>query len=148
MSTVKCKLTLYFEDPFWVGIFEQTYDNKLRVSKVTFGKEPKDYEIQRYILKYYDRLQFSPAIETDVHEAKKNLKRRLREVKKQLQNKGIGTKSQQALKLHQEQNKQNRKIQSHNQKRIDAKRMFELKQQKKKMKHRGINLTFHFKKLI
>ena len=42
-------------------------------------------------------------------EVKQNPKRRQREVKKQLRNTGIGTKSQQALKLQQEQNKQEAK---------------------------------------
>lgn len=60
-----------------------------------------------------------------------------RDVKKQLQDAGIGTKSQQALKLQHEQNKQERKVRSREQKLAEAERMFELKQQKKKEKHRG-----------
>ncbi len=137
MDYIKCKLTVYFEDPFWVGVFEQICDNKLSVAKVIFGKEPNDYEIQEYVMKKYNSLQFSPAVEANEKETNKNPKRRLREAKKQLQNKGIGTQSQQALKLQQEQNKKVRKIQSHKQKRIDNERKFELKQQKKKRKHKG-----------
>ena len=60
MDKVNGKLTVYFEEPFWVGVFERIQDGKVSVAKVTFGAEPKDYEVQ----------------ET-----------------------GIGTKSQQALKL-------------------------------------------------
>ncbi len=82
-------------------------------------------------------MQFSPAVEANEKETNKNPKRRLREAKKQLQNKGIGTQSQQALKLQQEQNKKVSKIQSHKQKRIDNERKFELKQQKRKRKHKG-----------
>ena len=70
-------------------------------------------------------------------ETKRNPKRVQRDVKKQLQDTGIGTKSQQALKLQQEQNKQERKLKSREQKLTEAERMFELKQQKKKDKHRG-----------
>ncbi len=51
MDSIKCKLTVYFENPFWVGVFEQICDNKLSVAKVIFGKEPKDYEIQEYVMK-------------------------------------------------------------------------------------------------
>lgn len=58
-------------------------------------------------------------------------------MKKQLQDTGIGTKAQQALKLQQEQNKQERKVKSREQKLAEVERMFELKQQKKKDKHRG-----------
>ena len=60
-----------------------------------------------------------------------------REVKKQVQETGIGTKSQQALKLQQEQGKQARRERSREQRLAEAERIFELKQQKKKEKHRG-----------
>ena len=137
MDKVSGKLTVYFEDPFWVGIFERIEDGKLSVAKVTFGAEPKDYEVQEYIQKYYFSLQFSPAVDTVVKETKRNPKRMQRDAKKQMQETGIGTKSQQALKLQQEQNKQERKARSREKKEADEQRMFELKQQKKREKHKG-----------
>lgn len=48
MKTIKCKLTVYFAEPFWVGVFERICDGKLSVAKVTFGAEPKDYDIQEF----------------------------------------------------------------------------------------------------
>ncbi len=134
---VSGKLTVFFEDPFWVGVFERVSDGKLSVCKATFGKEPKDYEIYDFILKNYYKLRFSPAVTTDVKEAGRNPKRVQREVHKQVQNTGIGTKSQQALKLQQEQLKTERKIVSREQREAEKKRQFELRQQKKKEKHRG-----------
>ena len=82
-------------------------------------------------------LEFSPTVPVALKESKKNPKRTLRETKRQLQTSGIGTKSQQALKLQQEQNKQKRKARKREQKQLEAERMFELKQQKKKEKHKG-----------
>ena len=104
---------------------------------MTFGAEPKDYEIQEYIQRYYFSLKFSPAVDTVVKETKRNPKRIQREAKKQMQETGIGTKSQQALKLQQEQNKQERKVRSREKREEDQLRMFELKQQKKREKHKG-----------
>ena len=66
-----------------------------------------------------------------------NPKRMQREARKQMQSTGIGTRSQQALKLQQEQFKQERKARTREEKLDEAKRMFALKQQKKKDKHRG-----------
>ena len=60
-----------------------------------------------------------------------------REAKKQLRNTGIGTKSQEALKLQHEQNKQERKDKCKEQKEAEQQRLFELKQQKKLEKHKG-----------
>ena len=137
MDKANGKLTVYFEEPFWVGVFERIEDGKLSVAKVTFGAEPKDYEVQEYIRKYYFSLKFSPAVDTVVKDIKRNPKRMQREAKKQMQETGIGTKSQQALKLQQEQNKQERKVRSREKKEADELRMFELKQQKKGEKHRG-----------
>ena len=137
MDKVSGKLTVYFEDPFWVGVFERIEDGKLSVAKVTFGAEPKDYEVQEYIQKHYFSLKFSPAVETIVMDIKRNPKRMQREARKQTIEIGIGTKSQQALKLQQEQNKQERKERSRKKKEAEEQRMFELKQQKKREKHKG-----------
>ena len=35
-------LTVLFEDPFWIGLFEKTDNEGLHVCKVTFGAEPKN----------------------------------------------------------------------------------------------------------
>lgn len=137
MDKVSGKLTVYFEEPFWVGIFERIEDGKLSVAKVTFGAEPKDYEVQEFVQKYYFSLKFSPAVDTVVKDIKRNPKRMQREAKKQMQEIGIGTKSQQALKLQQEQNKHECKLRSQEKKEAEKLRMFELKQQKKREKHKG-----------
>ena len=36
MDKVSGKLTVFFEEPFWVGIFERTPEGKLSVCKVIF----------------------------------------------------------------------------------------------------------------
>ena len=137
MDKVSGRLTVFFEEPFWIGVFEHISEKKLSVCKVTFGAEPKDYEIYDFVLKNYYRLKFSPAVVTDVKEASRNPKRVQRDVRKQMQNTGIGTKSQQALKLQQEQFKTERKAVSREQREAEKQRQFELKQQKRKEKHRG-----------
>ena len=90
-----------------------------------------------FVLKNYYWLRFSPAVAADVKEASRNPKRVQREVRKQMQNHGIGTKSQQALKLQQEQSKTERRTVNRENREAEKERKFELKQQKKKEKHRG-----------
>jgi len=131
------KLSVFFDEPFWVGVFERIEDGKLSVAKVTFGAEPKGYEVYDFVLKHYYNLQFSPAVEVAVAEKHINPKRMQREIKKQMSNTGIGTKSQQALKLQHEQYKTERKKKNREQKQAEEQRLFELRQQKKKEKHRG-----------
>ena len=134
---METKLTVYFDDPFWAGVFERVEDGKLSVCKVTFGAEPKDYDVWEFVLNNYYKLRFSPAVETELRQKADNPKRRQRNAKKQLEHTGIGTKSQQALQIQYEQNKLERRKISREQKKAEAERLFELKQRKKKEKHRG-----------
>ena len=132
-------LTVLFEDPFWIGLFETIDQQGLRACKVTFGAEPTDKEVMEFIDKNWHCLQFSQAVEipAESERAKVNPKRQLREVKKQMQSQGIGTKSQQALKLQQEQNKTERKQRSKAEREAEKQRQFDLRQIKKKEKHKG-----------
>ena len=134
---METNLTVYFDDPFWVGVFERIEDVKLSVCRVTFGAEPKDYDVWEFVLKHYYKLEFSPAVETGSRRTADNPKRRQRNARKQLERTGVGTKSQQALQMQLEQNKQERKLKSREQKQAEVERQFALKQQKKKEKHKG-----------
>jgi len=137
MDKMSGKLTVYFEDPFWVGVFEKVSDEKLSVSKMTFGSEPKDNEVRNFILKHYSELKFSPAVEVKLKKTADNPKRRQRNAAKQLQNTGIGTKSQQALQKQREEMKVERIQNRKEMREADRQKQYDLKQQKKKEKHKG-----------
>ena len=138
MDKTTVRLSVLFDDPFWIGVFEREFGGKLTASKATFGAEPKDYEVKEFLIRNYDRLKFSPPVDS-VREVKEhvNPKRLQRDVKKQVEAVGIGTKSQQALKLQQEQGKLERKVRSREEREAEKELQFELKQQKRKEKHRG-----------
>ncbi len=138
MQRIESKLTVYFDEPFWVGVYERSLDGKLEVCKITFGAEPKDVEVYEYFLKNWQKLRFSLLITDDTkQEVKINPKRMRRAIKYQLESIGIGTKSQQALKLQQEAGKIARKDKSLLQKEEEKQYKYELKQQKRREKHRG-----------
>ena len=94
MSKLSGQLTVFFENPFWIGVFERVSDGRLSVCKVKFGAEPKDYDIWEFILSNYDTLEFSTAVEVTLKQKADNPKRRQRNVRNQIKNTGIGTKSQ------------------------------------------------------
>lgn len=134
----KSSLTILFENPFWIGLYERIDGDRHEVCKITFGAEPKDYEVYDFLLKNWHKLKFSPPIKTDkIEERKVNPKRMQREINSQLENRGIGTKAQQALKLQYEQGKIERKVQSREQKEAEKERLYVIRQEKKKAKHRG-----------
>lgn len=134
----KGSLTVLFENPFWIGLYERMSGNRYEVCKITFGAEPKDYEVYDFFLKNWRKLKFSPPIKTEkLEERKINPKRMQREINSQLENQGIGTKAQQALKLQQEQRRIERKIRSRTQKKAEKDRQYAMRQEKKKAKHKG-----------
>lgn len=137
MDTASGKLTVFFEEPFWAGVFERIEDGRLSVCKVTFGAEPKDYEVWDFILKHYYELKFSPAVEAGAKQTADNPKRRQRRARQQIQAVGVGTKSQQALQMQREERKTQRNQISKEQREAKKQRKFDLKQQKRRAKHRG-----------
>lgn len=135
---VRTQITVLFEDPFWVALYERESGEKYEVCKITFGAEPKDYEVYEFLLRNHKKLPFSPAVAACSFEEKRiSPKRRQREAKKVTEQNGIGTKAQQALKLQHEQNKIERKARTKEMKEAEKKLRFEQKQQKKKQKHNG-----------
>lgn len=134
----KSTLTVLFEDPFWIGVYERIDGDQYEVCKITFGAEPKDYDVYDFLLKNREKLKFTSPIKIDkIEERKINPKRMQRKINVGLENKGVGTKAQQALKLQHEQTKIERNVKNREQKEVEKERRFALRQEKKKAKHRG-----------
>ena len=53
MDKTNGMLTVFFDEPFCVGIFERSEKGKLSAAKVTFGAEPRDSEVWDYVLRHY-----------------------------------------------------------------------------------------------
>ena len=102
-------LTVFYEGSFRVGVFVRVENVKLYVAKITFGSVPSDKEKFEFIKNYYHKLQFSPEVDAKVKPEIKNPKRKLKEAKKDIRQKGIGTKVQEALKKQHEKLKEQKK---------------------------------------
>lgn len=135
----KCisKLTVCFEDPFWIGVYKRAWKDEYEVCKITFGAEPKDSEVYDFLLHNWSALTFSPSITSAAcAERKINPKRLQRCIRKEMQQ-GIGTKAQTALSLQYAQRKQERRLQSKERHKQETLQKFTLRQQKRKEKHKG-----------
>lgn len=99
MDKISCSFTVFFEDPFWVGVFERRTPHKgedlLTAAKITFGAQPSDPQVYDYLLENYRNLKFSPPV---------SAKRIQREIHRTVAANGTGTKSQQALSKMREEN--------------------------------------------
>ncbi len=132
------QLTVYFESPFWVGVFERHEEGKLQVSKIVFGPEPKDYEVYAFVQSNYGRLEFSrPVADERTKKKRVNPKRLQREISKALQSNGVRTKAQEAVQKQLEEKKIIRKSLAKERREANSRQAFLQKQQKKKEKKRG-----------
>ena len=120
-----------------MGVFEELDGSKLSVCRVEFGAEPTDAEIYAFILRNFNYIRFSAPIKTEIKQRADNPKRRQRNAHKQLEKSGVGTKSQQAMQRQYEENKLERRQRTREQKEAEKQWLFELKQLKRKEKHRG-----------
>ena len=138
MCVSRTSLTVYFDPPFWVGLFQREDEDGCRVCKVTFGGEPKDQEVLDWLLRHWRNLRFSPPVAGD-REINRlpNPKRMRREARKATQAAGTGTKAQQALQLQREQMKIQRKADSKERREAEQERKLALRQEKRRQKRRG-----------
>ena len=135
---MKAKLTVFFEDPYWVGVFEREDEYEYQVARTIFGSEPTDAELYEFLQANYLNLEFSRSFNGEIQmEGKVNFKRMQREVRKQASEQGVGTKAQQAMKQVMEETKKERKQDTRQQRRKKEKLKFELKQAEKKEKQKG-----------
>ena len=83
MDKISMTLTVYFEEGFWHGLFEQEHAQFYRVCRVTFGAEPSTQELLDFLNRYYHRLQFSPSIRVKEKTKSVSPKRLQRQAKKE-----------------------------------------------------------------
>lgn len=134
---VSVTLTVFFEDPFWVGLFERVEHGALTVSRQVFGAQPSDREVYEWLAAVYPALRFSPPVEgASLRPAAANPKRRQRQAARML-GAAIGTKSQQALAAAREETKTERRARSRAEQEEEKQRRFDLRQQKRREKHKG-----------
>lgn len=132
------KLTVFYESPYWVGIFEEVDGDCLVSARVVFGPEPKDYEVYDWIMKNYYKLKFTaPLSVMEKVDKRINPKRLQRQISKEQAHRGVSTKAMEAIRLEREKNKLEKKSRNKHRKEAEAKRKFNLKQEKKKEKKKG-----------
>lgn len=136
-------ISVVFEDPFWVALFERYSDDQYSVARAVIGtSEPTNSELMLFFDQLdYERLSFTTPVEDEhIQEKKLNFKRQQRQAKKVMEDYGmkhVYTKAAAQLKLQFEQEKKIRKEKTKADKELAERQKFELRQLKKKKKHRG-----------
>ncbi len=141
MEQSTIKVTVLFENPFFVAIFERNDDKGYAVARQVFGDEPSDPELYEFVASHFYVLNFSkPNNNIKLIIKRKNFKRISREVRQEVK-KHVSvkkeSKAQEALRLELEAHKKLKKKISKAAKEAHLQRKFDLRQEKKKKKMRG-----------
>ena len=133
------KLTVRFEDPFWVGIIEVESEGDYRVARHVFGAEPTTPEVLRFVCDKWRELRFTDGIQVQVEQAKRvNPKRLRRMIEKEIRSSARrGTKAQQALAEQREAAKGESEALSRARREEQRRERCAKKTEKRKQKHRG-----------
>jgi hypothetical protein len=135
------KLTVFFQAPFWVGVFERLDKDGLAVSRVVFGAEPSDAQVLEFVLANYRKLSFSAPVAVEGKELgaeqRMNPKRRQREAQRLIEQNGVSSKAQEAMRLDLEQRKKTRQTESKGEREAEERRLYERKRELKKKKKSG-----------
>ena len=138
MRTVTCRVTVYFDDPFWAMLYERESGGWYEANRTVFGAEPKDYEVYAFLLQNWKQLRFSPPVQAGERATRPdNPKRRQRAARRAVEQAGMGTKAQQALAAQREQGKQARRVRTREEKEREAEERYEKHRQKRREKHKG-----------
>ena len=130
--------TVFFEDPFWVGVYERQCGQHHAAAKVVFGAQPKDSEVLGFLLKNWHQLTFSPSLRgEEISEKRRSPKRVQREIRRCLQDRGVGTKAQQALQKYREEHKLEKRKSTKERRQQEKDRAFVLRQEKRREKKKG-----------
>lgn len=108
-------LTIYFDEPWWVGAIEFEADGQPRLVRHVFGAEPSGPEVLAFVQHdYVHALERPAATLTAEAEPQRhvNPRRAARAAARAMRTRGLSTKAQEALKQLHEQQKQERHVMS------------------------------------
>lgn len=138
---ITIKATIYYEDYFWVGMFERVDKQGYAAARKVFGSEPADAEVYEFVLNNFDELKFGQAKAFELKIKRTNPKRVQRMVRKEMEEikktQRPSTLAQDYMREELEKNKMIKKIISKEHKEALKEELFQLKQQKRKEKQRG-----------
>lgn len=134
------RLTILFDDPYWIGLLEDQRGDLLYAARHVFGAEPSDAQVYDFVLRDSGRLFASMTVGVPVDSVAASpggFKRRMREARRAAGERGISTLAQDAIRQQYEANKQTRRAVSRAERDAERERKRAVARQKAKDRHRG-----------
>lgn len=139
-SPIITRLTILFDPPFWVGVYEVECDARLWVGRWVFGSEPSSEEVYLFILHGLDALRARMTLGVPAESrpaGRLSFKRMQREIRRAEAQPGIGTKSQEAIKEQIAQGKIERRKSGREERDAAKAHKRDIAREKAKARHKG-----------
>jgi hypothetical protein len=135
---MRATFTVYFENPFWVGLLESESEEGFVVAREVFGAEPSNAELLDFMLKGFASMRRSvPSAAPGPEPAKAlNPKRAAREASREM-SRPPSTKAQAALAVARDASATESRSRGRAEREADEKAAFLLRAGKRKEKRRG-----------
>ncbi len=130
-------LTVYFDAPFWVGVFERDEAGGLAVARVVFGAEPSDAQVYAALDLWRGLAWKTAAVGDSPPRRQKSPKRVQREAARAAAAPAPSTRAQEAMRLALEAQKREHKVRSREEAEREVERRYRLRREKQKRRHRG-----------
>jgi len=134
---VSSVFTVFFEDPFWVGILEENYDGEKYMGKHIFGAEPSNSDLLQFCAHGFEKIKKIKVSEADVETKKVNYKKSIYKAKKTQEKVGVGTKSQKLFKVAFEETMKIKEKEKKIEELLDKEEKYQKKLKKKLEKKKG-----------
>jgi hypothetical protein len=137
------RVSIVYDAPFWIALFESFWEGAYSVAREVIGtSEPTTSEIILFFERLdWQRLHYTvPTSEEGKRKYKTSFKKQQKLAQKALKSsdyKYVYSKAQEELKKQQEQDRKEKKAMERQRREADKERKFEIRQAKKKQKHKG-----------
>jgi hypothetical protein len=137
------ELTVYYDGQFWVGVFEESLEDRVAAARHVFGSEPSCQEILIFVREANFSLLFNLhrlPLSTQKLNRKRtgaNPKRLAREAARALSECGTSTRSQEAIKAQMAEGKAEARKLSREERETERARRREIARSKALKRHRG-----------
>ncbi|MCC8439678.1 MAG: YjdF family protein [Liquorilactobacillus satsumensis] len=132
-------LTIIFDQPFYIGIFERSEYNNYEVSKIILGtSEPRISQIYELIINNWQHIHFDKISDKSDKDIIKNVNpKRMQRLAKKSMKSGVGTKAQEAIKTIRNEKKARQKHTNSEKNQLKKEEQYRISQIKKIQKRKG-----------
>jgi len=134
---IEATFTIFFDDPFWVGILEENHNKANYMGKHIFGTEPSNTNLLSFYLNHFSNIERIEVKEETFGNKHYNYKKSLAKAKKSQKDIGVNQKSKALFQEAFEKEMTLKEREKRQEKTIDEQEKYEKRMAKKREKKKG-----------